>query len=188
MSLTLLVGPSCGVGKSTLCFYLKDTKEDIVIFKTNTTRKMRPEEKKLAEEKQQYHFRSREEFEKLIEESKFFEYEVVTSELYGVLKEDLRKAIKAKDKYIGVVDIRGAINIKKAYPQVTTIFILPPSFEIAKERFLSRKGSSQEFIKARLKLAFEEEIHRQDETDYKVVNVVVEKAAEKIYDIMRKNS
>jgi len=185
MSLTILVGPSCGVGKSTLRNYLFKNKKDVVIFKTNTTRKPRPYELEQTEEEREYNFWDVEAFQKLIAEKKLFEYEKITNNYYGVLREDIENAIKDIRHYISVVDINGAMKIKKGYPEVLTIFILPPSLDILKERVKNRdKTATEEFIQARLQLA-KVELERQDDCDYKVVNDNLAETAETIYQLIQ---
>lgn len=185
MSLTILVGPSCGVGKSTLRNYLFNNKEDVVIFKTNTTREPRPYELNQSEAEREYNFWDVKAFQELIEDKKLFEYERITNNFYGVLREDIENAIKDRLHYIAVVDINGAMNIKKGYPEVLTIFILPPSLEILKDRVKDRdKTATEEFIEARLQLA-KKELERQDDCDFKVVNDNLHETAENIYKLIQ---
>lgn len=185
MSMTILVGPSCGVGKSTLRNYLFKTKEDVVIFKTNTTRQPRPYELQQTEEEREYNFWDEKAFEKLVKDGKLFEHELITNHYYGVLRKDIEKALKDEFHYIAVVDINGAMNIKKSYPKVLTIFILPPSLEVLEERVRKRdETATEEFIQGRLNLA-KTELERQDFYDHKVINDNLDETAEVIYNLIQ---
>lgn len=134
--MVIVVAPS-GAGKSTFIeevirrpeLGLKDT----ITF---TTRDMRSTES----EGDPYHFISKEEFEKKIEEGFFVEWAKVHSSYYGTSLEQIRNYWKEGYVPIMDVDIQGAETFKSKFPEALVVFIQPPSLEALKERLLKRGG------------------------------------------------
>lgn len=185
MSLTIIVGPSCGVGKTAICRAMVDTKHDVAILRTNTSRKKRKEEKGLSKAKRNYHFWSKRKFEKMIRKNEFFEHVQIGNNYYGTRKKDIENAIKNRKKHwITVLDIRGALFVKENYPDVLTVFILPPSMEVLKERLIKRGSETAEEIEERLNWAIQNELPKQDLLDAKIVNDELAKAVDEIYQLI----
>lgn len=166
--LTLLVGPTC-VGKTTIWQAILDADPKIKPFKTCTDRPMREWEKdsKIS----QYHFLTPEEFTIERFEGHFFEVEKFAKNMYGTRKKDLKRAIRAPEWYLGVMDINGALAVKEKYHhEALTFFLLPPSIEVLKERLLARGSETEEQIALRLERAVSSEIPRATLMDCQVVN------------------
>lgn len=125
--LFIITGPS-GAGKSTVVDALLkvDSRESIVgslrKFVTCTTRPKRPGERNGRD----YHFLSRQEFEKDLKAGWFFEHAEVYGNLYGSSRRVMEKLFKGKQPLIGVLDVQGAKTVKKLYPEACVIFIDAP--------------------------------------------------------------
>lgn len=160
-------GPS-GVGKGTIMDLLRQRLKKATFVISHTTREKRPGEKDGV----QYHFVSKEEFEKGIAEGKFLEYaQVHQKDYYGVLKEPVEQALKTGKVIFREVDIQGVDNIRKAVPkdQLLTIFIKPPSMALLRAHIEKRGKLPEEEIDRRMASA-EKEMQAAPLFDYQVVN------------------
>lgn len=144
----IAVAAPSGGGKST--FIARATKdfpclEDTV---TTTTRKIRPGER----EGNPYHFVSKEVFEERIDQGLFVEWARVHTHYYGTPKETIENIWKRGRVAIMDIDVQGIMSLTKIYPQIETVFILPPSMEELRRRIESRDGPAPD-IELRLKNA-----------------------------------
>ena len=115
-----------------------------------------------------YYFISYEDFEKKKADNEFVEWENVHGEFYGTLKSEIEKNINNSNNIILDVDVKGAISIKKLYPDAVSIFIDAPIDEI-KVRLRNRKTESDEQINKRIE-RMEWELSMKDKFDYVVLN------------------
>ena len=175
-AILVLSGPS-GAGKSTL---LKEVIEDIgecYFSISTTTRNIREGEEQGVD----YHYVSKEEFQKDIDDDMFLEYANVHGNYYGTSIRPVHKALRAGKLVIFDIDVQGNAVVTKRLGDVTTsVFISPPTLSELKERLQGRKTDTQEVIDGRLKMA-KREIQRICEYDYLIVNDNLEVAA----DILR---
>ena len=145
-----------------------------------TTRSPRPGERHGKD----YWFFSRERFEKGIHRGEFFEYAKILDQRYGTPRAPIEKALKAgKDVFLGV-DIQGARQIRQSGFPVSTIFLLPPSFSVLKERLKRRGTETPRQIAARLRLA-KRELAEMEHYDYAVVNDSLPDAIETVRAILK---
>ena len=163
----ILCAPS-GSGKSTMVKHLLETfpgKYELSI--SATTRAPRGQEQHGKE----YYFISREEFEQHIQNNDFIEYEQVYEGLYyGTLKSEIERIQNAGRTIVFDIDVKGGINVKKKYgAEALSIFIMPPSVEVLRERLISRATDTAEAIAERVGKA-EYEISFAGEFDCHVVN------------------
>jgi guanylate kinase len=164
MRLIIVAAPS-GAGKSSFVERaLKEISEleDIVTY---TTRSMRHFEIQNF----QYHFISHDEFQKKINEGFFVEWAKVHSNLYGTSYSSIEEAGRRGHVGIMDVDIQGVRTLKKAYPDAATIFILPPSIEVLRDRVIKRDGGIPVDLELRMKTA-EIEISKASEFDFQITN------------------
>ena len=159
----VISGPS-GSGKTTIVKKLLERNPDLCRSISATTRKPRPGERDGID----YHFLSREEFERGIESGEFAEWAIYNDNYYGTPKRQLDEALREGRSILLAIEVQGAAQIKKLYPDALLIFILPPSMETLKER-LRRRGTSPEEIERRAEIALKE-ISSIDIYDYAVVN------------------
>lgn len=175
--LIIVSGPS-GVGKDTLVDEL--IKDNYGIYSVSmTTRKIRPNEK----EGKDYFFTDISTFERYIKDNKFLEYAKYNDNYYGTLKEFVLDNLNKGTNVFAVIDVQGAMQIKKAFPEAVSIFIMPPSFEELENRLRNRKTDSEEDIIRRLNIA-KEEITYKDKYNYIVINSTVDKAVLDIKNII----
>ncbi len=146
--LIILAAPS-GSGKSTILRYLMQNPDLNLHFSISaTTRQPRGTEKNGVE----YLFITPDEFRQHIADGDFIEYEeVYTDRYYGTLRSQVDSQLEAGQNVIFDVDVKGALNIKKAYgKRALAIFIQPPSIEELRSRLLARATDSAEDIEQRL--------------------------------------
>ena len=154
MGKLFVISAPSGTGKTSL---INATLEDENAKKTKlgiscTTREKRAEEK----DQLSYFFISKEEFEDKIKNDDFLEYAEVFGNFYGTPREWVLNSLSNKENVILELDIQGALQVKEAFPDTRTIFIIPPSYEDLSSRLSKRAQDSQEEIKKRLKEAKKE--------------------------------
>jgi guanylate kinase len=177
--LFILSGPS-GVGKGTVRKELFEQKTDLKYSISMTTREKRPGEIDGID----YFYKTNEEFEKLIQEDKLLEYAKFVNNYYGTPKEYVEETLaKGHDVFLEI-EVQGAMQVKKNFPEGVFIFLFPPSLEELKNRIVNRGTETEELILNRLKEA-RNEIEMMDAYDYVVVNDDVEKAVSKIQSIIQ---
>lgn len=175
--LFIISGPS-GAGKGTICKRLiTDTKVEISV--SMTTRCPRPGE----EEGISYYFTTKENFEKEIQAGGFLEYAEVYGNFYGTPKAKVIEKLEQGIDVVLEIDIQGALNVKKAYPNGIFIFILPPSMTELRKRITGRGSETEEAINLRLSQTLEE-VSYIDKYDYCVVNGELEEAVSRVKAIV----
>lgn len=177
--LMAISGPS-GVGKGTLVKELLSRREDLAESISCTTRPPREGEKNGRE----YFFLSREEFLRRIAEGDFLEYDEHFGNFYGTPKSFVRETLKEKSVILEI-DVVGALNAKKVFPECILIMIVPPSEEELKRRLEGRRSETEEEIRGRL-ARMEYEFSKKELYDYIVVNDRAESAVEKLESIIDK--
>ncbi len=162
--LLVLSGPS-GAGKDAVLTRMKKLGTSLEFIVTVTTRPRRPGEKDGIN----YHFISREEFQKMMEREELLEWSNVYGNWYGVPKESVKQALDRGRDVMVKVDIQGAATIKKLLPQATSIFLMPPSMAELISRLRQRNTESDSDLNLRLKTA-KEEMEKLPMFDYVVIN------------------
>ena len=162
-------GPS-GVGKGTMVKTLIARREDVVESVSCTTREPREGEVN----GKHYFFLSKEEFARRIEENDFLEYDEHFGNYYGTPKSFVEETLKTKS-VIMEIDVVGALNAKKIFPECVLVMILPPSLEELKNRLVGRGTEGEEEIENRLS-RIEYEVSQKDKYDYLIVNDDLETA------------
>lgn len=130
-----------------------------------------------------YFFKSREEFEALIEQGKLLEYAEFVGNYYGTPVDYVRETtLKGKDVFLEI-EVEGAKQVREKFPDGLFIFLSPPSLSELKNRIVTRGTESEEIINNRMNVA-REEIEMMHLYDYVVENDTVENACEKIKAII----
>ena len=177
--LFILSAPS-GTGKSTLCRALLTHFPGLQYSVSHTTRAPRKGER----EGRDYRFISLTEFERMIEQGKWAEWAKVHGNYYGTSANDIEKYLSAGRDVLLDIDVQGAAQILKCYPDSVPIFIMPPSMAELKARIEKRGTDSRETIKNRLAEA-ENEMRQMDRYRHVVINDQLEHAIEALIDIIR---
>jgi len=168
----VLSGPS-GAGKSSLIKKIENEIGDYYFSISTTTRPMRDGEAEGID----YHYVSKEEFEKDIEDDNFLEHATVHGNYYGTSLKPVRKALAQGKLVIFDIDVQGNMAVKNRLGDITTsVFITPPTLSELQSRLENRSTDAQEVIDGRLKMA-RREIQRTSEYDYLVINDDLDVAA-----------
>jgi len=167
-----------GVGKSTVLAELMKKRKDLTFSVSATTRKPRPSER----EGVNYYFVSRERFQEMIENNELVEYSAHMDNYYGTPWAQLKEKLKEGHVLLDI-EPNGAFNLRKAWPEATLIFILPPSMEELERRLRGRGDTSDEQITTRLARAAWE-IEQSVHYDYCVVNNQVDTCVEELNKII----
>jgi guanylate kinase len=144
----LIFSAPSGSGKSTLVQYLLDTRQDIELSISATTRAPRGQE----QDGREYYFITPERFEQLIKEDAFVEWQqVYRGTYYGTLRSEIERIENAGHHVVFDIDVKGGINVKRMFgDRALAIFISPPSIEALRERLTKRGTDSPEKIEERL--------------------------------------
>lgn len=176
--LFVLSGPS-GVGKGTVRQRLFEQETSLKYSVSATTRKKRPGEKEGVD----YFYKTEEEFKKMIENGELLEYAQYVNNYYGTPKKYVEEQIALGNDVFLEIEVQGALQVKRNFPEGVFIFLCPPSLEELKNRIINRGTETDNLIKNRLKEA-SKEIEMMSEYDYVVVNDDVDKAVEKVKAII----
>jgi guanylate kinase len=170
--LIIVTAPS-GAGKTTIVHHLLRTFDTLAFSVSATNRARRPREI----DGKDYYFLSDSDFNQRIKQNDFLEYEeVYVAQYYGTLKQELERLWGLGKTIIFDVDVKGATNIKKAYPlDSLAIFIQPPSEAVLMERLKGRKTETPESLKKRIARA-KEELTYHNKFDCVIVNDVLDNA------------
>lgn len=162
----ITISAPSGSGKTTLCKALQLVEPEIEWSISYTTREKRSIEKNGVD----YFFISEEEFEDLIIQEHFVEWQNVHGYYYGTSVSNLEDAVKNDKTMLIEMDVKGSMSIKKLFPDQTfSIFIMPPSISQLRERLRSRGTDSERRINIRLK-RFQEEMEFREKFDYVMIN------------------
>ena len=177
----IIISSPSGGGKSTMCKMLLGRGDSPIFGKCGfsvsaTTRKMRTGEVHGVD----YFFISKDEFEKKVADDEFLEWAAVFGNLYGTLKDQV-----LIDRHtIFDIDYQGQIQIKQNVPDAVSIFLMPPSIDVLRERLDMRGDLTQEQIKHRLSIS-SIEIDNALRYDFVVKNDNLETAYFNVCDIMK---
>ena len=177
--LIVLSGPS-GVGKGTVRKAIFDSEENDFQYSISmTTRKQREGEVDGVD----YYFRSREEFEAMIEAGEMLEYAEYVGNYYGTPLTYVNQTLdEGKDVFLEI-EVQGAKQVKDKVPDGVFIFLTPPDLAELKSRIIGRGTDEMSVIEERMAVA-REEIEMMALYDYAVVNDEVPLAVQRIKDII----
>ena len=175
------VSAPSGTGKTTIIKNMLKEFPELVFSVSATTRKKRSGEKEGVD----YFFISEEEFRDKIEKNEFVEWEKFYDYYYGTLKSYIDDNINSGKSVILEIDVKGALQVKKIYPEAVLIYILPPSFEELATRLKNRKTESQEDFKKRIERA-KMELSLKDKFDYFIENNELDKALSDTKNLIEK--
>ncbi len=175
----IVVSGFSGAGTGTIMKALTARYDQYALSISATTRDPRPGEVNGRE----YFFVSNEEFEKLIEEDGLIEHAGYVNHYYGTPRKFVEDKLNAGIDVILEIEIQGALQVKRQYPDSVLLFVLPPSADELAKRLKGRGTETDEVIKMRLDRACEESSGIEN-YDYIVVNDILEDAVERVHGII----
>ena len=177
--LVFIVSAPAGTGKTTLVRMLTNEFSCVEESISCTTR-----EKRMGEiNGRDYHFLSKPEFLKMIDEQDFLEHAEVFGNYYGTSRQFVIEAQNRSKHVILVIDTQGALALKKQNFEATYIFISPPSMEELKIRLINRKTENSQTLEERLSWA-KHEMELSSEYDYFIINDDLQIAYEALRSII----
>jgi len=153
-NLYIVAAPS-GTGKTTLVKALVDTTPKISVSISHTTREKRPNEMHGTN----YYFVDRAQFEHMIEQGEFLEYATIFDHYYGTAKSWVDETLAKGIDVVLEIDWQGNQQIKRLFPDVISIFILPPTLQDLQNRLIKRNQDHPVIIKKRIADAKEAVMH-----------------------------
>lgn len=151
----IMSAPS-GAGKTTLCRALLDHYPDMAYSVSFTTRRPRPGEREGVD----YHFTSAAAFEEGIRKNRWAEWAKVHGHYYGTDAGTLACAVNQGTDILLDIDVQGTRQLLSRFPAAVTLFVMPPSIDVLRQRLEDRGGDSHQVIEGRLASAEEEMRHR----------------------------
>ena len=176
--LIVISGPS-GVGKGTVCDILLKTCKSLSLSVSATTRTPRNTDI----EGTTYYFKTKEQFETMIEQGEFLEWAQYNGNYYGTPLAPVYEKLDSGIDVLLEIDVQGALNVKKICPDGIYIFIAPPDIETLHKRLMNRGTESPEEIKRRIAAA-DAELAQQTLYDYVVINDILDDTVNEIKNII----
>ncbi|MBC5713685.1 guanylate kinase [Roseburia sp. BX1005] len=170
-----------GSGKGTVMKELMNRYEEYYALSISaTTRQPRDGEA----DGREYFFKTRKEFEKMIEKNELIEYALYVENYYGTPKAYVEEQLEAGKDVILEIEIQGALKIKELFPDTLLMFVTPPDAATLKERLIGRGTEPIDVVNARLSRAFEESLG-VEAYDYLIVNDALDVCVEEVHSIIR---
>lgn len=176
--LIVISGPS-GSGKGTLCALLRQALPNLEYSISLTTRQPRPGEQNGVD----YFFVSDDEFKTMIGRGEFLEWAEVYGHHYGTARSVVESCLRSGRDVLLEIDIQGAQNVKRLFPQSILIFIEPPSLQELGARIAHRGTETEEAIRRRMNCV-PSELQAAEGYDYVVVNDTPEQALAELLKII----
>lgn len=177
--LLVVVSGFSGAGKGTVMKRLLELHDEYALSISATTRNPRQGEVNGRE----YFFKTVDEFKQMIEEDGFIEYAQYVNNYYGTPKAYVEEQLNAGKNVLLEIEIQGALNVKKIYPEAVLVFITPPTIAELENRLRGRGTEDEATIKARLSRAVEEGAGI-DNYEYIIVNDQVDDCVSRIVKVI----
>lgn len=177
----IVVSGFSGSGKGTIMKQLlKKYEAQYALSVSATTRQPRPGEV----DGKEYFFRTKEQFEQMIEQEELIEYAKYVDNYYGTPKAYVEEQLAAGKDVILEIEIQGALKVKKKFPDTLLLFVTPPSAEVLRARLIGRGTEDAVTVEKRLARAAEE-ADGVEAYDYLVVNDDLEVCVEEVHSIIQ---
>ncbi|MBA4695965.1 MAG: guanylate kinase [Legionella sp.] len=178
----IIVSAPSGGGKTSLVKKVTSTLKNIEVSISHTTRQSRPGE----EHGVHYFFVTPQEFLTMVKQKAFIEYAQVFDHYYGTSIAQIEARLEEGIDVILDIDWQGAEQIKHLFPEAISVFIVPPSLDVLKQRLLNRRQDNMEIVKHRMRHA-QDELRHFSEFDYIIINDAFDKAAVELEAIIISN-
>jgi guanylate kinase len=170
----VITGPS-GVGKGTLIRGLMERLPELELSVSATTRAPRAGERDGVD----YHFLTREEFERRVAAREFVEHADYAGRSYGTLRSELEERVRAGAPVVLEIEVQGARQVRRSLPEAVQVFIAPPSLDALRTRLIGRGTDDPEEVERRLRVAAQE-LTAQPEFAHVVINDRLQDALEQL--------
>jgi guanylate kinase len=177
--LLFVVSAPSGAGKTTLVEHLVQILPNLRKSRSYTSRPARAGEADGVD----YNFVSRPEFQRMIDQRAFLEWADVFGNFYGTSADDTERMVTEGQDVVLVIDVQGARQVKAHGMDHTSIFVLPPSFDVLERRLRGRSKDTEEQMQRRLDTARAEASSYKD-YDYVVVNDELEPTVVRLQEII----
>jgi guanylate kinase len=177
----IAVSAPSGAGKTSIVKQILKQFPQIAFSVSATTRPKREVEKIGVE----YIFISEKEFMDKIENDEFVEWEKFYDYYYGTFKTTIEENINSGKSVLLEVDVKGALSLKRLYPESYLIYIMPPSYEELVKRLKERNTESEQDFKKRIERA-KMELSLKDQFDYLIINKELKKATEETSNLIKR--
>ena len=174
----IVISGASGVGKGTVLGLIMEKRKDLSFSVSATTRAPRPGEKDGVH----YYFITKEQFEEMIGKGEFLEYDAHAANYYGTPRAQAEEKL-VRGHVLLDIEPKGAEQVRKAAPDATLIFIMPPSIEELERRLRGRGDTSEEQIAIRMERA-NWEMQQRQWYDHVVVNDDAARCADEILNII----
>ena len=175
-----VVSGFAGSGKGTVMKKLIEGHDNYALSVSATSRKPRPGE----EEGISYFFKTREEFEEMIRQDALLEYAEYVENYYGTPKDFVFSKMDEGKDVVLEIELQGAMQIKKKYPDTLLIFLTPPSADELYKRLKGRGTETDEDIAKRMKRASEEALCIKD-YDYLIINDNIDDCTRRVHEAIQ---
>lgn len=178
--LLIVVSGPAGVGKGTIVRNMMENDPKFVLSISATSRIPRVNES----EGKNYYFKTREQFEEMIKNDKLIEWVEYCGNYYGTPSDLVCSEIEKGKIVILEIEVDGALNVKRLFPDCVLCFIIPPDFSELEKRLRGRGTDTEESIIKRLERAKDEFKHIEN-YDYLILNDSIENAAQRFFNIVQ---
>ncbi len=179
--LIIVLSGFSGAGKGTIMKHLLNKYPGAYHLSISaTTRDPRPGEL----DGREYFFKSREEFDAMIENNELLEYATFNGNSYGTPREYVQRLSEEGKDVILEIEVQGALQVKKLFPEALLLFVTPPSAAILKDRLVGRGTESPEVVSQRLAISSRES-HLMDQYDYLIINDDINDSVERVHNIIQ---
>ncbi|MGN0269233.1 MAG: guanylate kinase [Candidatus Weimeria sp.] len=179
--LVVVLSGFSGAGKGTIMKHLLNKYPGMYNLSISaTTRGKRQGE----EEGREYFFKTREEFDRMVANNEFLEHATFNGNSYGTPKAYVQKLIDEGKDVILEIEVNGALQVKKIFPDALLLFVTPPSATELKNRLVGRGTETADVVAQRLSISSKESL-LMPKYDYLVINDQIDESVERVHMIIQ---
>lgn len=179
--LVVVLSGFSGAGKGTIMKHLLNKYPGMYNLSISaTTRGKRQGE----EEGREYFFKTREEFDRMVANNEFLEHATFNGNSYGTPKAYVQKLIDEGKDVILEIEVNGALQVKKIFPDALLLFVTPPSAAELKNRLVGRGTETADVVAQRLSISSKESL-LMPKYDYLVINDQIDESVERVHMIIQ---
>lgn len=179
--LVIVISGFSGAGKGTIVKHLFQKYPDSYYLSISaTTRSPRPGEK----DGREYFFKTKEDFEDMIQKKELLEYANFNENYYGTPKAYVEKLVDEGKDVILEIEVQGALQVREIFPEALLLFVTPPSAQALQNRLVGRGTETADVVAQRLAISAKES-HLMNKYDYLIVNDTIEDSVKEVHGIIQ---